>query len=151
MNRNDDDTESNMPYQMVDDSILNIQLSQIGNIRRGSRLRGAGYDPLASSGLRKNIIEPKSMIFNSGLTGLKGKSHDPTQSSVLQGPQKPSDPYSKQPSAVDPTEEQEADFNDYNDFGQKTIQDDPDETKNQDNQGTFGKPGPKTTAEDATT
>jgi len=30
-----------MPYQMVDDSILNIELSQIqniGNIRRGSRL-----------------------------------------------------------------------------------------------------------------
>ena len=75
MAHREEDDESNMPYQMVDDSILNIQLSQIGNIRRGSRLRGAAYDPL-SSGARKNFIEPKSMNFNSGLRALR--SPDPT-------------------------------------------------------------------------
>lgn len=145
MLQKDEDEESNMPYQMVDDSILNIQLSQIGNIRRGSRLRGAGYDPL-SSGARKNFIEPQSMNFKSGLRGLK--SPDPTQSSEDHQKPKPIIQV-QQASAIDPTEDQEADFNDYQDFGQKTSNIDP--TENEHKGDTFGKKSPpKTTADGVT-
>lgn len=87
------DEDDDLPYQMIDDSILNIELNSIqqsSNIRRGSRLLKVGP--------RKNV---GSQNFNPGLRSQKSPPNYQSQD-VKSGPN-------------EVTDEQEGDFNEYND------------------------------------